>query len=222
MRASDQDRERVAEQLRDAAGEGRLDMGELDERLDAVYAARTYAELEPITRDLPQAGTPRPVAPVSAADPARFGGQPTSSAAVAVMGGFERKGAWVVPASFTAVAIMGGGTIDMRDARFAERTVTIHVTAIMGGIEVVVPEDAQVHVSGFGFMGGFDHSVGGEGEPDGPVIRINGLAFLGGVGVKRRPPRAAARRDRLEAKRQKLEAKLEGKMKELRSRLEDD
>jgi Domain of unknown function (DUF1707)/Cell wall-active antibiotics response 4TMS YvqF len=224
MRASDQDRERVAELLRDAAGEGRLDMGELDERLDAVYSAKTYAELEPITRDLPQAGSARPAPPVPAplADPARFGGQPTSSAAVAVMGGFERKGAWVVPPSFTAVAFMGGGTIDMRDARFAERTVAIHATAIMGGIEIVVPEDAQVHVSGFGFMGGFEHRVSGEGQPDGPVIQINGVAFMGGVAIKRRPPRDAARRDKLEAKRQKLEAKLEGKMKELRSRLEDD
>src|ERR1700757_4562043 len=54
LRASDADRERVANVLREAAGDGRLSMDELDERLDAVYAAKTYAELEPITRDLPQ------------------------------------------------------------------------------------------------------------------------------------------------------------------------
>ena len=57
LRASDADRERVANTLREAAGDGRLTMEELDERLDAVYAAKTYAELEPITRDLPAAGT---------------------------------------------------------------------------------------------------------------------------------------------------------------------
>ncbi|MCZ9342970.1 DUF1707 domain-containing protein, partial [Streptomyces sp. TRM76130] len=41
LRASDADRERVAEVLRDALAEGRLDMAEFEERLDATYAART-------------------------------------------------------------------------------------------------------------------------------------------------------------------------------------
>jgi hypothetical protein len=212
MRASDSDRERAAEVLRDAAGEGRLDMTELDQRLDAVYAAKTYAELEPITRDLPQAGTARPVAPATKADPDRFGGQPSSSMAVAIMSGFERKGDWVVPASFTAVAFMGGGTLDMRAARFAEREVTIHVTAIMGGVEIVVPQDAQVDVTGIGFMGAFDHGASGGGQPGGPVIKINGFTFMGGVGIKRKPTvpiTSQDRLDKLEAKRQKLEAKLE-------------
>jgi hypothetical protein len=220
LRASDQDRERVANILRDAAGEGRLDMTELDERLEAVYTAKTYAELEPVTRDLPQAGSVRAAAPVprAAADPARFGGQPTSTSVFVMMGGFERKGAWVVPPSFTAVAIMGGGCIDMREARFAERTVTIHAVAFMGGIEIIVPEDAQVDVTGFGFMGAFDHSAHGAGQPDGPVIKINGLAFMGGVEVKRRPPETASKREKIEAKQQKIESRVQ----ELRSQFDDD
>ena len=57
MRAADADRERTAEALRRAAGEGRLEPDELEERLDAAFAARTYAELEPLTADLP---APRP------------------------------------------------------------------------------------------------------------------------------------------------------------------
>jgi hypothetical protein len=217
LRASDQDRERVANILRDAAGEGRLDMTELDERLDAVYTAKTYAELEPITRDLPQAGS-SPAAPRAIADPARYGGQPSSTSAFAFMGGFARKGSWVVPPTFTAVAIMGGGCIDMRDARFAERTVTIHAVAFMGGIEIIVPEDSQVDVTGFGFMGAFDHSAHGAGQPDGPVIKINGLAFMGGVEVKRRPPKSASKREKIEAKRQKIQSKVQ----ELQSRFDDD
>jgi hypothetical protein len=224
MRASDQDRERVAELLRDAVGEGRLDMSELEERLEAVYTAKTYAELEPITHDLPQAGPARSAgpAPAAAANPDRFGGPPSSGTAIAVMGGFSRKGNWVVPPTVSAFAFMGGGEIDMRDARFAERTVTIHATAIMGGIEIVVPQDAQVEVTGFGFMGGFDHSASGPGQPDGPVIHVNGLAFMGGIEVTRKPPSSVSKRAKLEAKRQKLEAKLDGKMRELRSPAEDD
>ncbi|MGZ8738721.1 MAG: DUF1707 SHOCT-like domain-containing protein [Nocardioides sp.] len=45
LRVSDEERHRVAEILREAAGEGRIDLAELDERLDATYAARTYADL---------------------------------------------------------------------------------------------------------------------------------------------------------------------------------
>jgi hypothetical protein len=222
LRASDQDRERVAEILRDAAGEGRLDMTELDERLEAVYGAKTYAELEPITSDLPQAGQPRPAASTTTPGRSdRFGGTPGSGAAVAIMSGFERKGDWVVPATFTAVAFMGGGRLDMRDARFAERTVTIHATAIMAGIEIVVPEDARVDVTGIGFMGGFDHSATGAGSPDGPVIRVNGLAFMGGVEVKRRPPRTVSKRDKLESRQRRLEERMEERRLRLESRLED-
>src|SRR3712207_5042198 len=53
LRISDAERHQVAEILRQAAGEGRLDLEELDERLEATYAARTYADLVPITLDLP-------------------------------------------------------------------------------------------------------------------------------------------------------------------------
>ena len=53
QRASDADREAVAEVLRRAAGDGRLTLEELEERLDSTYSARTYGDLEPIVADLP-------------------------------------------------------------------------------------------------------------------------------------------------------------------------
>ena len=53
LRISDEDRHQVAELLRQAAGEGRIDLDELDERLEATYPAKTYGELVPITVDLP-------------------------------------------------------------------------------------------------------------------------------------------------------------------------
>jgi hypothetical protein len=193
MRASDSDRDRVAELLREAAAEGRLSLDELDERLDVLYKTKTYAELEPITADLPSAGSHPVPAPAGAGSraaypPDRFGGHPSGSVAVAVMSGFTRRGNWVAPKEMTAVAILGGGEIDLRDARFAEPTVTIHAITIMGGIQVIVPEDAHVQVNGIGFMGAFDDSrADGEGAPDGPHIIVNGFAFWGGVAVERRP-----------------------------------
>ena len=51
---SDADRERVAERLRVAAGEGRLTPAELEERLERAFSARTDAELEPLVADLPR------------------------------------------------------------------------------------------------------------------------------------------------------------------------
>ena len=52
LRASDADRERHAEILRHAAGEGRLTVEELDERLDTVYEARTHGELDRLVADV--------------------------------------------------------------------------------------------------------------------------------------------------------------------------
>jgi hypothetical protein len=203
LRASDADRERIAETLREAAGDGRLTMDELDERLDAVYAAKTYAELAPITHDLPDNGAPYAPAPTRApAGPVRqYGGEPTSHTAVANLGGFSRKGDWVVPKTFNAFMLLGGGEIDLREARFAEREVSIHVVAILGGCEITVPEDATVNVNGVGIMGAFEHSAqGGGGSANGPVINISGVAFMGGVDVTRKPPKKF-KRDRLEARR---------------------
>jgi hypothetical protein len=214
MRASDADRERVATVLRQAAGEGRIELAELDERLAAVYAARTYADLEPITRDLPVAGAhvaPPPVLAPRAEAPERFGGVPTSSGGFALMSGFERKGRWVVPRVFRSFAFMGGGEIDMREARFAENPVTIHAWAFMGGIEIIVPEDAEVHITGLGIMGGFDHRAAGVGEDGAPTIIVKGLAIMGGVNVERKPPEEELRRRKIERKEERRRAKLERK-----------
>jgi Domain of unknown function (DUF1707) len=54
LRASDSDRERVAERLRQATAEGRLGPDELGERLEALFASRTYGELDRLVADLPQ------------------------------------------------------------------------------------------------------------------------------------------------------------------------
>ncbi|MWA01851.1 DUF1707 domain-containing protein [Actinomadura sp. LD22] len=189
MRAGDSDRDRVAQVLRDAAGEGRLTLEELDERLDAVYAAKTYAELEPLTRDLPAAVTSAAPAPHTGADWRPVDGAPSWSTGIGVMSGFTRTGVWNVPRAFTAFAFWGGGKIDLREARFTEGEVTIRAFALMGGVEVIAPEDITVHVKGIGIMGGFDHGASAAGVPGSPTVVVKGFAFWGGVDVKRRARR---------------------------------
>ena len=120
LRISDADRHRVAELLREAAGEGRLDIDELDERLEAAYAAKTYGDLVPLTADLPLGAQHHPLAEAPPAGPP---GVPAVryDTSVAIMGGTSRKGVWEVGPTHTAVAIMGGVEIDLRQARFTSQ-----------------------------------------------------------------------------------------------------
>ncbi|MET9606087.1 DUF1707 domain-containing protein [Streptomyces sp. NPDC006512] len=201
LRASDADRDRVVERLRDAVAEGRLDMEEFEERLEAVYASRTYAELAPLTRDLPDVPGEAPVGVPPASLPAqggaarqswqsRIGGAGTSATAVAVMSGFQRKGHWTVPARFNAVAIWGGGEIDLREANFAQREVVITCVAVMGGIQITVPPGVEVDVRGIGIMGAFDQRAAqAPADPGAPRVVVNGLAFWGGVEIKVKEPK---------------------------------
>jgi hypothetical protein len=187
MRVSDSDREQAADVLREAAGHGRITMDELDERLELAYAAKTYADLAAVTRDLPgPAQAPTAVQPAMAG---RIGGTPRSKFSVAIMSGARRMGRWVVPRSYVSVAVMGGVELDLREAQFAEPEVTIHAYTVMGGIEITVPEDVDVDVSGIAFMGGFDHNASGPGVPGAPRVRIIGFALMGGVDVRRKPPK---------------------------------
>ncbi|MGI5455203.1 DUF1707 SHOCT-like domain-containing protein [Streptomyces sp. CA-249302] len=215
LRASDADRERVAEVLRDALAEGRLDMEEFEERLEATYKARTYGELTPITRDLPGAGVAvPPISLVKEPVPSGSwagritGGEGTSSWAVAVMSGFQRKGRWTVPKQFNCFAFWGGGEIDLREANFADHEVEINCVAIMGGMNIIVPPGVEVVVRGIGIMGGFDHSEEGvPPEPGAPRVIVNGFAFWGGVGVERKLTKEERRRLKEERRQGKLDRK---------------
>lgn len=197
MRVSDADRDQVAEVLREATGQGRITFDELEERLSRVYAAKTYADLDEVTHDLPGPGVPAPTvaASGSGAFPAeRLGGNPGSTTAIALLSGAERKGVWVVPPTFTAFAFMGGIDLDLREARFSEREVNIQAFTFLGGISITVDEDVEVDVSGVGFMGAFEHGASGPGLPGAPRVRINGFAFMGGVDIKRKPPGGSGKR----------------------------
>ena len=185
MRVSDSDRERAADVLREAAGHGRITMDELVERLELAYAARTYADLAALTRDLP--GPAQAPGAVQPAMTGRIGGTPRSKFSVAILSGARRMGRWVVPPNYVGVAVMGGIELDLREAQFSEPEVTIHAYTLMGGIDITVPEDIDVDVSGIAFMGGFDHNASGPGVPGAPRVRVIGFAFLGGVDVQRKP-----------------------------------
>jgi hypothetical protein len=190
MRVSNDDRERVARVLHDAMAEGRLTVNELEERLDKVYQAKTFGDLEPMLRDLPVGNQARTLAvPTQAVTPVtsnRIGGRGTSSNAVAIMSGSVRKGVWTVPPTFTSVAMMGGVTIDLTNARFEDAETTIQAFTFWGGIDIYVPDDIVVQVNGTGFMGAFENHSQNQAQPQPgvPLVKITGLAVMGGVDVK--------------------------------------
>jgi hypothetical protein len=200
LRISDEDRHKVAEVLRRAAGEGRIDLEELDERLEATYRAKTYGELVPITVDLPMAGgaghpTPVPPRPVPSVGPV-----PRYSTSWAVMSESKRLGTWLVAEEQTAFALMGSVVLDMREAQFESREVTVTANAVMGEVKVIVNAATPVVVEGVGVMGEFSEQrprVALDLERGGPVVRVRGVALMGSVHVQRKGPPGESLRNRL-------------------------
>jgi class 3 adenylate cyclase len=196
--------------LKTSCGEGRLTLDEFSERVETTFRAVTLPDVVPILADLPHpfgpdcAGVlsgesdhlPLPVtSPLSSST--TTGRKPTRWT-VSIMGGSRRKGRWRLRERTTAVAIMGGCHLDLRNAEVEGSEVVIIAVAIMGGIEIVVPEGIEVELGGFAIMGGKDDgrvkSV--RPLPGSPIIRVKALAIWGGVTIRSKPTGAGRNHDR--------------------------
>lgn len=182
LRASDAEREQVVELLNRHAGEGRLTLEELSQRIEQAYNAKTRAELEPLTADLP---TEPNAARTPVSRPSR---RKPVSWDVAIMGGNERKGRFRIRERLTAIAIMGGSDIDLRNAEIEGDEVTINVIAIMGGSNIYVPDTVEVELGGIGLMGGnVQRGSSRPTHPGAPVVRVNAYSLMGGSEIWRLP-----------------------------------
>ena len=197
LRASDADRERTADALRHAAGEGRFTIDELDEWLHSTYAARTRGELAGLTADVVVPGArPQPASTTTRRLPVRPG-EGGARWLVAIMGGTERKGHWRVASRATLVNFMGGSDLDLNDAELSAQRTELSVYSIMGGSEIRVPEGLNVEVSEFALMGGNGVDVGAaRPDPGGPTLHVRLISIMGGTDMKRgrRLTRAERRR----------------------------
>ncbi|WP_404956933.1 DUF1707 domain-containing protein [Streptomyces sp. 147326] len=191
LRASDADRDRIAQILGDALAEGRLTSDEHSERLDSLYAFKTVGELEGLVRDLPAPGgshapfpQPGTTAPPGAVVPAET--------IVAVCSSSARKGRWRPGAHTRAVSVMGDITIDLTEAVFEQQVTEINVTCVLGNVEVLVPENVTLRGYGSGVLGNFEVRGEGRGEsdPQAPVVIVRGFALLGNIEAR---PRMGAR-----------------------------
>ena len=107
---------------------------------------------------------------------------------MAILGGLERRGSWTMPRSVRASAIFGGMVLDFREAILQPGITDIHIVALMGGVQLIVPPSLAVEVSGTAIMGGVDHldRAPPQLDPDRPLLRVHGVAIMGGIAVETR------------------------------------
>jgi class 3 adenylate cyclase len=193
----------VVEVLTTACGDGRLTLDEFSERVGSAYQAVSLRDLPPLLADLPhpfgsdlagllddQIGRPPEAMPSLAPDTAV--GRKVTRWTVSIMGGSQRRGRWRLREKTSAVAIMGGCRLDLRNAEVEGAGVVVNAVAVMGGIDIIVPEGIQVEVDGIAIMGGKDARRLKEVAPlpGSPIIRVRVFAFWGGVTVRNKPSRA--------------------------------
>lgn len=200
QRIADTDRDRVVALLRHHCADGRITLDEFSDRVGGVFAATTSTELEVVTADLPAIARTTTGGDATAPATTRRG-RAAAKWTVSVFSGSQRKGRWRVERETKAISVMGACLLDLRQAEVVGDEITIKAVAIMGGVDVIVPEGIEVVLEGIAIMGGKQQSIREVPVlPGSPLVRVKAYAFMGGVSVRsRRPPgegRPRARADR--------------------------
>lgn len=172
LRASDADRHRAAELLRDAAGDGRLGLDELDDRLERVYAAKTHAEIAPVVADL---GV---IEPVREADTEPLVLETRS-------GSVKQNGYWVVPRQITARCTSGNVTVDFTEADCPHPDVVVEASATSGNVTLIVPRGWAVRIESAQVgMGSIKNKATDPPQPGKPLVRVRGTVRSGNIKVR--------------------------------------
>jgi hypothetical protein len=203
-------RDQTIARLSDAFANDLIDVDEFERRVTVAQRSDTLADIQALVADLPARAAPPASSPAPAPVPAArsmvaAGGTKPSGTVFTVMGGVERKGRWTVPRSLNVGVVMGGAHLDLREAWLPPGPFEVRVAALMGGVEIIVPPNLPVEAEGISIMGGFDHIDRAPSEPDpgAPLLRVKGLAFMGGVHIEMRLPGESSREARKRRKRER-------------------
>jgi hypothetical protein len=184
LRASHEDRDRVIEMLRVAAGDGRLTAEELDERVEIAFSARTYGELAALTSDLPasrQAIAPLgPTAPAVPKDLIRL---------EARSGSMSRVGRWVVPRRIEARVTSGNIKLDFTEAAIAHRTIDIAADVRSGNLTIITKPGIAVDADDVAIRSGNVKVKAPWGNQVPVTVQINVSGKVGSGNIVARPPR---------------------------------
>jgi hypothetical protein len=188
-RASDRERDAIVQRVQEAFADGRLDDTEFDERMRAALTARTHADLDVLTADLPAATAGTGPTPVT-------GGRGPGRFAIALKSSVRRAGRWRVPERYTTVVYKGDGWLDLRAAELSGPVTTFVTVAYKSRVTILVPPGVRVEMTGFGVTQGLaDEEDPGYRLPvDAPVIHVRGIAYKGTVEITTRPPERPALR----------------------------
>ncbi len=180
LRASHQDRERVVEILRVAAGDGRLTAAELDERLEAALTARTSGELAVLTDDLPAADR----------EPAEVTPQVRDLVRIDCHGSSTRRaGGWVVPQRMEIRAVGGTVRLDFTEAVITGPTLRIRTAVLGGSLLLVTRPGIEVDADDVALIGG-SVKVRPVTGPEQPVLlRVEVSGEARGGSIVAGPPR---------------------------------
>ena len=190
MRASHEDRDIVVDQLRVAAGDGRIDGDELDQRIEAAMTARTYGELDKLVKDLPQSA--QPVSPARRTEPE------ASQNITISHGNTHKRGAWLVPRRLTIAVRHGNILLDFTEAVFSgAREVELVLDVRHANLRIIVPTGTALETSALATR----HTNIGQPDlgPAGPEairLTISGQAEHTNLRVRRLSRLAERRRER--------------------------
>lgn len=225
-------RERAIAELSEHFAQDNLEMEEFERRVTRAHQAASVSELRELLGDLPGgaksldalvrvAGTEgeTALAPVKASTAiVAEGNVRQKQTLAAILGGVQRTGSWNVPRRLNVRTVMGGAQLDFREARLPAGVTTVSIFSLMGGVEIIVPPDLSVEIEGTAIMGGFEHldRTPDVPDPNRPVLRVTGLAIMGGVAVNTRlvgeNDRQARRRMRHERREERRLARHERKL----------
>lgn len=178
QRVSHQEREQIAEVLRVAAGDGRLSLEELEERLEACFAARTYADLDGLVADLPgQAMARQQAQPKDVVHTKRIGGN------------VKYEGSWLVPKRLELEVRGGNVVLDFTRATVAEALTEVDARIRGGNLRLVVPNGYAVNTDEVELRGGSVRPRVEELPLEAVVHRIVVTGKIVGGNVTIRPPK---------------------------------
>jgi Cell wall-active antibiotics response 4TMS YvqF/Domain of unknown function (DUF1707) len=201
-------RERAIAALSEGFANDALDVDEFERRVTLAHTSESPEEIATLTSDLPASTTALAAASVALA-PATPDDGVAPETVYAIFGGVERRGAWNVPRRWRVIAAFGGAQLDLREARFPTGVIDLEVKALFGGVQILVPPGLAVEVQGTAIMGGFQNvnRAPAHPDPDAPLLRVRGMAFMGGVDITMRLPgeneHQAHRRRKLESRRER-------------------
>ncbi len=199
--ALEEAREQVIAKLAECFARDEIGLDAFEARVNDAYAATASAQFDALVKDLggaPQASSVTALARLTAptelvdlrGEQAALLPIPARRVVSAVLGSIERRGALRVEHGTKFRAVLGNLELDLREATLPPGVTEIHVSAVLGNVEITVPSDLNVAVDGSGILGNFESSVRPLRQGGSPrsTLVIVGRATLGSINVHSRPP----------------------------------